>query len=56
MIRSVRKEYNEKNLEIRLDANGGFKENDVDDKLKILSGFNIHSIEQPIKQGNIEKM
>lgn len=35
-------------LIIRLDANGAFQTNEVLAKLKILSQFNIHSIEQPI--------
>lgn len=33
---------------IRLDANGAFSPDDVTEKLKALSKFNIHSIEQPI--------
>lgn len=36
------------NLIIRLDANGGFKTNEVLANLKELKGLNIHSIEQPI--------
>ncbi len=35
-------------LIIRLDANGAFQTNEILGKLKILSAFNIHSIEQPI--------
>lgn len=35
-------------LIIRLDANGAFQTNEVLAKLKILSQYNIHSIEQPI--------
>lgn len=35
-------------LEIRVDANGAFKTSEVLQKLKRLSEFNIHSIEQPI--------
>ena len=35
-------------LIIRLDANGAFQVNEVLFKLKALSTFNIHSIEQPI--------
>lgn len=55
-IRSVcpREEYT-----LRVDANGAFSHTDLDEtleKLKALSEFNIHSIEQPIKQGNTEAM
>jgi len=46
MIRQLRAVSDE--LVIRLDANGGFQTNEVLGKLKKLSPFNIHSIEQPI--------
>ena len=46
IIRELRGISNE--LIIRLDANGGFQVNEVLAKLKVLSRFNIHSIEQPI--------
>ncbi len=42
--------------EIRLDANGAFSYSEAKEKLKILSQYNIHSIEQPIKQGQPSKM
>lgn len=44
---------------LRVDANGAFSHTDLDEtlgKLNQLSQFNLHSIEQPIKQGNIEAM
>src|SRR5690606_38333022 len=37
-------------MEIRLDANGGFTKKDVFQKLERLAAFDIHSIEQPVKQ------
>ncbi len=37
------------NVDIRLDANGAFKHDDVFEKLNILKSFRIHSIEQPVK-------
>lgn len=43
-------------VEIRLDANGAFNENNVSSRLEKLAKFNIHSIEQPVKQGNWELM
>lgn len=43
-------------LIIRLDANGAFLTNEVLAKLKILSQFNIHSIEQPIMPMQPEAM
>jgi o-succinylbenzoate synthase len=42
--------------ELRLDANGGFPPEEALERLKALAGFNIHSIEQPIKAGNIARM
>ncbi len=50
MLEAVRKEFNAFKIEIRLDANGAFSQDDVFEKLKDFSRFQIHSIEQPIKQ------
>ncbi|MEQ8239278.1 MAG: o-succinylbenzoate synthase [Cyclobacteriaceae bacterium] len=41
---------------IRLDANGGFANNEVFKKLNTLSQYDIHSIEQPILPGQFEAM
>lgn len=43
-------------LELRLDANGAFSPEEALEKLHMLSDFSIHSIEQPIAQGNWEAM
>lgn len=43
-------------MEIRLDANGGFSDKDVFQKLERLAVFNVHSIEQPVKQMQWELM
>lgn len=51
-INAMRKDYPQNYFEIRLDANGAFGMDDVREKLRRLSKHNIHSIEQPIKQGN----
>lgn len=56
MIRSVRKHFSPTDLEIRLDANGGFKPEDALAKIETLSHFAIHSIEQPIMAGQWEDM
>ena len=50
----IRRRYFRENITIRLDANGAFKVDDVLYKLEELSRFQIHSIEQPIKQGQEE--
>lgn len=56
MISFIRKKFNEKDLIIRLDVNGGFNKDNVMENLSGLSNFEIHSIEQPIKPGNPELM
>lgn len=56
MIEYVRKKYSKNDLEIRLDANGGFIPQNVMQRLNVLSKYNIHSIEQPIKAGQWEEM
>lgn len=56
LLKYIRNEFSENELELRLDANGAFQYDEAIEKLTRLSQFYIHSIEQPIKQGNIEKM
>jgi len=56
IIDHVRRKYYKQEIVIRIDANGAFKVDTVDSKLDILSKFNIHSIEQPLPAGNLEKM
>lgn len=56
LIKSIRKEFSSKDIELRVDANGAFLPKEALEKLKILSDFDLHSIEQPIKQGQIEQM
>ncbi len=56
LLKSIRKEFSSKEIELRVDANGAFKPIEALEKLKILSEFEIHSIEQPIKQGQIDEM
>lgn len=56
LLKSIRKEFTSNDIELRVDANGAFTSAEALEKLKILSDFNLHSIEQPIKQGQIEAM
>ncbi len=56
LLKHIRKEFSAKDIEIRVDANGAFNFDDAMEKLKRLSDFEIHSIEQPIRQGQVEKM
>ncbi len=56
LLQYIRKEFSEKDIEIRVDANGAFSPKDVLEKLSKLSKLKIHSIEQPIRQGQFEEM
>ncbi|MEL0456575.1 o-succinylbenzoate synthase [Flavobacteriaceae bacterium SZ-1-7] len=56
LIKSIRKDFSSKEIELRVDANGAFSPNEALEKLKILSDYDLHSIEQPIKQGQIDEM
>ena len=56
LLKSIRKEFSSNEIELRVDANGAFKPNEALEKLGILSELEIHSIEQPIKQGQIQEM
>jgi len=56
ILKSIRTEYSHDVLELRVDANGAFSPKSALDKLNVLSEFDLHSIEQPIKQGQFEEM
>lgn len=56
ILTSIRKQFSPSELELRVDANGAFAPEIALERLKRLSDFEIHSIEQPIKQGQIEHM
>ncbi len=56
LLTFIRNEYTEHDIELRVDANGAFAPDQALEKLKRLSEFNIHSIEQPIRQGQVEEM
>lgn len=56
VLKSIRKKYTKDQIKIRVDANGAFSPKEALKKLAILSDLHIHSIEQPIRQGNILEM
>lgn len=56
LLTSIRKEFNANEIELRVDANGAFTPQNALDKLQRLSELEIHSIEQPIKQGQLQEM
>lgn len=52
----IRSHFDDSKLTLRVDANGAFNPDNVMDKLEKLSKFRIHSIEQPIKAGQLNAM
>lgn len=56
VLREIRRHYSSSDITIRLDANGAFQPDEALSKLQALSKFDIHSIEQPIKEGQQDEM
>lgn len=56
LLKSIRKEFSSSEIELRVDANGAFTPQNALEKLKQLSELDLHSIEQPIKQGQWQEM
>ncbi len=56
LIRHLRTTFSRAEMELRVDANGGFTPKNAMRHLEALSRFDIHSIEQPIRQGQWREM
>lgn len=56
ILSSIRAKYSSKEIELRVDANGAFLAEEALEKLERLSNFDLHSIEQPIKAGQLDEM
>lgn len=56
LLRGIRKHYDSQQMMLRVDANGAFSPSEAPNKLKALSELDIHSIEQPIKAGQVDAM
>ena len=56
LLRFIRTHFDAKTIQIRVDANGAFADDLALDKLRQLSEFELHSIEQPIKKNDTDKM
>jgi len=56
ILKSIRKEFSKSDIELRVDANGAFQTKDALEKLKQLSEYQLHSIEQPICPKQFEAM
>ena len=50
LIRHIRSTFSRNNVELRVDANGGFTPKEALSRMEALVQYDIHSIEQPIKQ------
>lgn len=56
LIRYIRECFTKEQIELRLDANGGFSADEALLKLERLAAYDIHSIEQPIRQRQWKEM
>ena len=56
LLQSIRKEFSVSDITLRVDANGAFSVKEALSKLNILSDLHLHSIEQPIQQGQWQEM
>ncbi|SFN08543.1 o-succinylbenzoate synthase [Chryseobacterium oleae] len=52
VLQKLREKFSKDQLELRVDANGGFSREEAVVVLQQLADLHIHSIEQPIKAGN----
>ncbi len=56
LLRFIRQHFTPEQIEIRVDANGAFNASLALYKINQLSGFEIHSIEQPIQKNQTDSM
>ena len=56
ILQKLREKFSKDQLELRVDANGGFTKEEAVVVLQQLADLHIHSIEQPIKAGNWSDM
>ena len=50
LVRHIREAFTKDQIELRVDANGGFSPAQAPQRLEQLARYDIHSIEQPIRQ------
>ncbi len=56
LLEFIRARFSNKQIELRVDANGAFTPEEAMHKLERLSAYVLHSIEQPIRQGQLDNM
>jgi O-succinylbenzoate synthase len=56
LLKLIRSRFRESEITIRVDANGAFTPQNALQKLEEISKYQVHSIEQPIQQGQWQEM
>lgn len=56
LLKSIRQKFGPQDVELRVDANGAFLPAVVFSRLEALAPYHLHSIEQPIRQGQWKEM
>lgn len=56
LLKAIRSKFSRKDIELRVDANGAFTPAQAPFYLEQLARFDLHSVEQPIRQGQWEDM
>ena len=56
LVRHIRQAFGKDRIELRVDANGGFTPDEAPARLEQLARYDIHSIEQPIRQHQWARM
>lgn len=56
LLQFIRRRYSAKEVELRVDANGAFSPVEAMERLEALGHYDLHSIEQPIRQGQWKEM
>lgn len=56
LLKAVRSNFGPDAVELRLDANGAFSSREALHKIERLAEFDIHSIEQPVRAGQLSAM
>ncbi|MCH3986161.1 MAG: o-succinylbenzoate synthase [Prevotella sp.] len=56
LVRHIRERFSKEDVELRVDANGGFTPENALQRMEQLAGYGLHSIEQPIRQHQWKEM
>ncbi len=56
LLHYIRQNFTPEQVEIRVDANGAFNKNEALGKLNKITGYQLHSIEQPISKNHTDTM